>query len=476
MNRFYPDDLLAWTNGKWQGPQKSVEITGFSNDTRTLKAGDMFVALKTDRRDGHDYLQNAVKKKASAALVERIDTSCRIPQLKVSDTLVALQSIAHEHRKRFTAPVIGITGSCGKTSTKDLLSLLLGQEETHKTAANLNNLLGVPLTLLGIEPDKHKYAVVEAGMNEPGEMARLAWMIEPDISIITMVGAAHLEGVGSLYNIAYEKSALGRSTRRNGRVIFPYSCYEFATFRDFIAPSNILVREDDAEDAFELPPEFSIPYKTEATGGGGSCLTLWRESSAPLTFQLPVWSPAMDANAALTITTALSLGVSAEDIQTRLNLWKPSRYRGEVIHTKQNLFYVDCYNSNPDSLANAVAAFTKVAPEDSPRLYVLGCMNELGVDADKLHELSGREIPVRSQDRVVIVGTHARAFKRGIVARGLNQNQIKVVKDAEDVRDSVARFKGSILLKGSRSYQLERLLKQPSRSHKTEKSVTSSSH
>ena len=213
MPEFSPEQLQVWTAGRWHGGVPA-RVTGWSNDTRALKPGDAFVALKTASRDGHDFLDDAAARGAGCALVAREVAGAPIPQLVVGDPLESLQRVAAIWREKFRGPVYGVTGSVGKTSTKDLLRRILGPDTTHATHANLNNLLGVPLTLLGLDPATHAAAVIEAGMSEPGELERSAWILRPDIAVVTNVQPAHLAGLGSMEAVAREKSALCRRPRR----------------------------------------------------------------------------------------------------------------------------------------------------------------------------------------------------------------------------------------------------------------------
>src|SRR5258708_4312976 len=179
MPTFAAEKLATWTGGSWDRlPGGAIE--GFNQDTRTLNAGQVFVALKTGKRDGHDFLGEAQTRGATAALVGRAVSDATLPQLVVADPLAAFQRIAREHRREFHGPVVGVTGSVGKTSTKDLLALLLGgSPDVLATEGNLNNHIGVPLTLTRLEPAVHRAAVVEAGISEPGEMAVRARGIDP---------------------------------------------------------------------------------------------------------------------------------------------------------------------------------------------------------------------------------------------------------------------------------------------------------
>ena len=181
---FNPSDLAAWTGGRWTRPP-AAPLRGFHFDSRRLEPGIVFVALPGAQRDGHDFLPAAAAGGAAAALVARARPEADLPQLVVGDTLRAWQSIARQHRRAFAGPVVGISGSAGKTSTKDLLALLLGAAArgVAATEGNFNNELGVPLTLTQLEPARHRWAVIEAGISAPGEMDRLAAMIAPDVAV-----------------------------------------------------------------------------------------------------------------------------------------------------------------------------------------------------------------------------------------------------------------------------------------------------
>ena len=169
MPSFAPAYLATWTRGQWTA-KPAQPLAGFTQDTRQLRAGQVFVALRTEKRDGHDYLAEALAAGASAALVSRADPSLALPQLVVEDPLRAFQMIAREHRRAFRGPVVGVTGSCGKTSTKNLLARLLGGDPlVLATEGNLNNHLGVPLTLTRLEAGSHESAVIEAGISGPGD-------------------------------------------------------------------------------------------------------------------------------------------------------------------------------------------------------------------------------------------------------------------------------------------------------------------
>ncbi|MDP0495141.1 MAG: Mur ligase family protein [Verrucomicrobiota bacterium JB024] len=446
-----PEKLAECTGGFWAGERTPSRVSGFTQDSRRAGPGDMFVALETSARDGHDFIPAAREAGAGSALV-RNEVEEELPQLVVPDTLEAFQKIAAIHRRDFAGRVIGVTGSCGKTSTKDLLGLLLG-ERTLRTEGNLNNFLGVPLTLTRLDAAQHDFAVIEAGINEPGEMATLAAMIEPDIAVITCVAPAHLERLGTVEGVAREKALLGR---RAGRVIFPGNCWQYAPFRDLGA--RALVVTDDETLARTLPNEQCVVSRMGNVDVG--CCRLELESAALPAFacELPFSSPGMVSNAALALSAALLCGVSPDTLRSRLSQWRASRHRGEWLRLGAQNFFVDSYNANPASMAEAMSAFVASAPAELPRLYVLGGMKELGVETYRYHMLTGEKLKLRPQDRAVLIGSEADGYRDGLLKARNERSQLTLFTETQQAQAAVAAFKGAIMLKGSRAYALESLL------------------
>ena len=456
MRAFAPAKLAAWTGGRWTrlpgGP-----AAGFSQDTRTLSPGEVFVALRTAQRDGHDFLSAAAAGGAVAALVERETAGSALPQLVVSDPLAAFQRIAREHRREFPGTVVGVTGSAGKTSTKDLLQLLLGgRPDVHATEGNLNNLLGVPLTLTRLDPSSHRAAVVEAGVSMPGEMAGLARMIEPDHSVVTMVGPAHLAQLGSVAGVAAEKALLPAANRPGGLAVFPASCLEHEPFR---ALSHPLVLVPAAEDMVRVAGRslgFTVrhrPERTEVTLEGRRTFVLRRVTSG------------MAQNAALALALASALGVPDAALQERLAAWTPSKWRGELQQVGQAVVYSDFYNANPASMHDAITAFAGLIQPGLPRLYVLGSMEELGDGSAEYHRQLGRSLVLRPGDALYVLGSQAAAVRQGLLENGNDPAQVAVVTDLAPVRERLAGFAGAVFLKASRRYQLETILDPPATGH-----------
>lgn len=431
-------------------------LVGFGIDSRQVRAGQVFVALRTEKRDGHDYLSAAEKSGAAAAIVARADETLALPQLVVADPLRAFQAIAREHRAAFSGRVVGVSGSVGKTSTKNLVALLLGNaDEVMATEGNLNNHLGVPLTLTRLDHSQHKFAVIEAGISGPGEMLPLAEMISPDVSIITLIAPAHVAELGSIEGVAQEKSVLPAHTRSAGVAVFPRQCANFTAFEKLKNRRIVVERADVIRP--ERGPDDRV-YYTITHRENETALVLAYGEPPPLVFTLRRVSDGMAQNAVLAICTALWLGVDAGVIQQRLSGWAPAGLRGEWRREGSRLIYVDCYNANPASMADALDTFYGQAPADQPRVLVLGGMEELGPEAAMFHRALGRSLQVRAEDLVYAIGDHAAALREGALDKGITGDRVIVTQNLDEVRGALTGFSGTVFLKGSRRYRLETLL------------------
>lgn len=455
MDRFNPTEIASWSDGVWQDFGMPQSITGFCFDARTLKPGECFVALSCGSRDGHEFVQQALDNGAGSLLLER-PLPVPLPQLVVDDSLVAMGAIASGLREKFTGTVIGITGSCGKTSTKEMLRILLGEACTHATAGNWNNRIGVPMTLFALEENRHRFAVVEAGINQPGEMAALGKMIQADLTLITNIGPAHLELLKSIENIAAEKSLLVAHSKPEAPVVLPGSVMKYPAFLNYANRAIVLAAEDEALDA---ETSHVVRYRLETAKAGFS--KLWLDDGiAVRDFEIASSSQGICINAALAIIAARHCGVSDTDIKKRLRGWMPAANRGRIEKYGNQIFYVDCYNANPASMSDALAAFCRAMPSEAPRCFVIGTMNELGEEAIAMHREIGKGIQPGKRDRVFLVGPAALtgAYSDGLLEEGASRRQIEQVTDVEIIKSEVANFSGNIFLKGSRSHRLEAIL------------------
>lgn len=448
MAVFQAAELEVLTGGSWP-VGRPVQIRGFHFDTRQIESGHCFVALASEARDGHDFVPEAWSKGASCALTSRV-LDAKLPQLVVPDPLSAMGAIAAEIRSRFSKPVLGITGSCGKTSTKEMLRLLLGQAQTHATAGNWNNRIGVPMTLFALDPERHRYAVIEAGINQPGEMALLGAMIRPDLTILTNIGPAHLERLGSLEGIAAEKSELAAS---GGPVVLPASALQYPAFAR-MAERCVALRFADER----VPVEVGrvIDCTIERVQGGCASEFLLEGQH----YLLRSSSPGMAQNAALAIVAAREMGVPETLLAERLQQWTPEGKRGRVVSGEGYYYYIDCYNANPASMLDALEAFEVSAPAELPRCYLLGAMNELGPQAETFHRSVGSKLRLRMEDAAFFVGPRdlTAAYREGALSAGASPGQVDCAENVAAIQSMVADFHGALFLKGSRAYSLEQVL------------------
>lgn len=478
MPTFAPVDLSSWTGGRWT-VSSVPPLTGFTIDSRAVRPGQVFVAIKTDKRDGHDFLAAAHAAGASAAIVSKPNAALALPQLVVADPLAAFQAIAREHRRAFRGRVVGISGSAGKTSTKELLTLLLGSagdgvlategnlnkasmasgasitSPVLATEGNLNNHLGVPLTLTRLDPAAHQFAVVEAGISAPGEMTPLAEMIRADVALITMVGPAHTLELGGLEGVAREKSGLVRGMTPGGVAVFPKSCTQFAAFRDLFVDQLVLERSPVLRPA--TLPQHTIHYNV-IQRRDETVIAVAFGPPPPAMFTLRRVTDGMADNAALAITVALRLGVDRTAIQSALAAWGPAKLRGEIRHEDGRLLYLDCYNANPASMADALATFTAITDPADRRLFVIGCMEELGTEAAAHHRRLGRKLPLRASDQLLVIGSQADEVCRGVLEQGDFSKQIQICSTLDPIAAAIAEWHGAVFVKGSRRYQLEQAL------------------
>ena len=390
MTLWTASDAATATNGRLTG---TWSANGVSIDTRTLQQGDLFVALQ-DIRDGHDFVAAALAKGAAAALVSRIPDGLApdAPLLVVPDVLRALEHLAAFARARTRARVIGVTGSVGKTSTKDMLrTILSGQGRTHAAEASYNNHWGVPLTLARLPPDTD-FAVIEIGMNHPGEIAPLARLAKLDIALITAIAPAHLEAFGGLDGIAAEKASICDGLSAQGTAILPLDTPTapilLAAART--AVSNVVTfGQDPAAD-------YHLAHVTVTDAA-----TVVRATRKGANFLYKVMSPgrhfALNGLAALAVADAL--GLDPMIAATDLGRWSPPPGRGTreriTLDPVEGLSFDlidDAFNANPASLAAALDVLIAARPQDQVgrisggrRIAILGDMLELGPTETALH-------------------------------------------------------------------------------------------
>ena len=314
-----------------------------------------------------------------------------------------MASVARWCRNQFTKPVVGVTGSSGKTSTKEMLRLLLGGDSVHATHENWNNLIGVPMTLFDLDDAMHEFAVVEAGINQPGEMRELGEMIYGGLTVLTNIGTAHLELLESQEGIAREKSDLARFAKKDTKIILPAQALKYKAFESMASRCIALAVEGES-----VPIQLHALYRYRlkmASRTGRVDISVWRDGSTAVShdFTVETMSRGIAENAALAFVASLELGLPAKLLPQRIAEWRPGKTRGEFGMIDGSFVYSDCYNANPNSMVDAIDAFARVAPLELSRLYVLGAMYE-SVPGGDLSFPGSRGDDVRPEDRVFFVG------------------------------------------------------------------------
>ena len=397
MSLWTLQDALAATGGRAQG---DWSVDGISIDTRTLAPGDLFVALKA-ARDGHEFVAQALASGAGAALVSHIpdDVAPDAPLLIVDDVLAGLEALGRAARARCDARVVAVTGSVGKTSTKEMLARMLSdQGRTHAAVASYNNHWGVPLTLARMPRDS-EYAVIEIGMNHPGEIAPLAVQARPHVAMITNVAAVHLEAFDDVAGIAREKAAILQGLEPGGVAVLNGDVTEAAVLRHAAADMGIetLWFGASAED-----------YKLLSTVVQGE-ETLAQATAQGREIEMHIQSLgahfAMNALGALACVSAL--GADQDQALNSLKLWSPVKGRGareEIqLGSGKILMLDDSYNANPTSMAAALDVLA-ATPGAGRRIAYLGDMKELGPEEDALHIALARRPAVQSIDQIHCIG------------------------------------------------------------------------
>ncbi|MFC5437294.1 UDP-N-acetylmuramoyl-tripeptide--D-alanyl-D-alanine ligase [Rhodanobacter umsongensis] len=387
--------IAMWTHGRLTDGGAGLvdtEITGVAIDTRKLKPGDLFVAIKGDRVDGHDYLAEAAARGAIAALVTRkVDSP--LPQVLVDNTALALGDLASAVRAQRDVRVVGITGSNGKTTVKTLVaSILSRQGRTHVSAGNYNNELGLPLTLLAMPRDT-EYAVLEMGAGKPGDIAYLAAIARPDIGLVTLIAPAHLARMGSIEGVAETKGALYEALPADGIAIINADD-SFASFFGGLAGARKVLRF-----GLKQPADIGADVIEQRVDGSRFVLST-PHGDAEVALPLPGRHNIANALAAAAVALALEVPLDIVVAGLEQVSGVAGRLRRQVMPNGWTLID-DSYNANPGSMAAAIDTLLLAGGE---RWLVLGDMAELGADAQALHAGIGKRARERGVDRLFAVG------------------------------------------------------------------------
>jgi len=447
--------IAEWSGGELLSGNSRMEATGVCTDTRSLNVGDVFVALKGDRFDGHDFLKGAVEAGAACCIVE---SSASLPEhrddcpfIVVKDTLVALQSLAKNYRQSLDIRVVGITGSNGKTSTKEMVAAVLGAgRRVQKTQGNLNNHIGVPLTLLRLE-EETDWAVVEMGMSHPGEIRPLAEVADPNIGVITGIGWAHIEFFDSREGIAEEKGQLFRVLGEGDTAVFNGD-------DPFLQEVSAWTTARQVTCGFAAQYDFQIDNITSEKDG---IAFDFRSGDRELKrVQVPLFGKPMARNAGLALAVAVEAGIDLEAaIDALKNLDLPAG-RLEVSVFREGWLIDDTYNASPDSVLAAMESLD-LLPGGGSKVVLLGGMAELGGKSRELHEWVGRRAVKAGVDRLIAVGQDAEALVAAAVEAGAPPDTFHVAASHQEMLSlygNRAEVDDRILVKGSRAMKMENIV------------------
>ncbi len=443
----------------WCG--SDVLFTGVSTDSRTLKQGDLFIALSGEKFDGCKFIANAEKKGAVAAMVKQeagnLDLVSRIPLVKVKDTRLGLGQLAAYWRERFSMPLVGITGSNGKTTVKEMVASICRRaaacnrmDETGvlsqvlATEGNLNNEIGVPQMLLRLR-ETHRYAVIEMGMNHTGEISYLTQMAKPNVAVITNAGAAHIEGLGSVEAVARAKGEIFEGLDQQGTAVINADDAYAPLWRQFAGNRRLV--------DFGLGKYAQVSAVFQASPTGSIITLKLPDGNEDVALQVSGEHNVLNALAAAAV--AIGIGINKQDIAAGLESFKgvPGRMqRKNGLHSATLID--DSYNANPESVRAALAVLSAATGK---KILVLGDMGELGKCSIELHRSIGKAARLAGLDRLLTLGElsayAATEFGEGAL-------HFKHIDELLIVAEKLLAADVTLLVKGSRFMQMERVVKQ----------------
>jgi UDP-N-acetylmuramoyl-tripeptide--D-alanyl-D-alanine ligase len=423
-----------------------IIFSGCSTDSRTLKEGNLFIALTGENFNGHDYVSVAEKNGASSLMLEQ-EVSHTKPLLKVEDTRKAMGLLARTWRNELSIPVVAITGSNGKTTVKEMVSSILSVvSEVHATSGNLNNEIGVPLTLFGLDK-KHQYAVIEMGANHPGEIEWLSSIARPNVAVITQCAPAHLEGFGSVEGVAKAKAEIYSGLQESGTAIInaddDYASYWKETCQhlnqvSFGIKSN--AANVTARNIKVITENNSIQFELICDQGSIEIL-------------LPLSGEHNVMNALAAVACCLSLDVSLSSIKTGLENMSPVKGRLQIKTGKNEVRIIDdTYNANPTSLK---AALKVLSQYKGSKYLILGDMGELGDTEVQLHKEAGELARIEGVDKLFAIGELS---KNAVQVFGEDALHFESHDELNQVLLNQLDKNATVLIKGSRAMQMERVV------------------
>lgn len=446
------NDVVQAVKGE---PLSSIPAGGIMDictDTRHLQVQQLYVPLVGEKFDGHDFIQQALEKDAAGCLLSRKDAySGKGVAIYVEDTKQAYADLAQFWRSQFTLPVIAVTGSNGKTTVKEMTAGVLSQRwNVLKTQGTFNNRVGVPKTILQLRKE-HQAAVLELGINLPGEMAWLSRIVQPTVALITNVGRAHLEGLQSIENVAKEKAELFRALPKDGTAVInldnewikeqakDLSCKKITFGKTPTADVEIVEWKQSGAEYVDVELNVADQHKLIQVFGHG-------------------WGTV--CNAASVVGVSLALGLNWEEIEKGLQSYQAPPMRMQVVQENDVTYINDAYNANPDSMTMALQSLAHWQTSGK-KIAVLGDMLELGSHSEEGHQWVGAKVAESKLDYLCTVGTFAQIIAQSALKAGMSADKVKSFDDhasAAKALDKLIKPKDVVLFKGSRGAAMERVL------------------
>jgi len=445
--------IAEMVDGRLNGPE-SIMVSHISTDTRNMEKNSLFVAISGERFDGHDFAEQAVQNGAVLVLaLEGKNIPDTVPAIFVPDTIKALGKLASAYRDMFDIPVIAVTGSVGKTSTKDMIASILSTHfKVHKTKGNFNNEIGVPLSVLEMD-ETHEVAVFELGMRGFGEISELSGIVKPDIAVITNVGISHIERLGSRQNILKAKLEILDGLKKNGTVILNGDDELLSGLRGLLPYKTLFYGINEGQDIWACD--------LSSQGEEGVNFTIQTQTSE---MELFIPAPGIHNvyNALAGIAVAQTLNLSEAEIREGLMSFSSSRLRMNIEVKNGIKFINDSYNAAPSSMKAALDVLCEIG-KGKRKWAVLGDMLELGEWAEEAHKEIGRLVSRMSIDYLVGIGSLARWYIKGAEENKGNKTTPILFASISDAKPYIKTLmqEGDVLLfKGSRRMNLDILVQE----------------
>lgn len=443
-------NLTEVCSGTWHGDDalRDREISAITTDSRKIEKDCLFVPIVGERVDAHRFIPDVMAKGALATLSERELPDAAYPYIQVASSLQAVKDIAEFYLQQLQIPVVGITGSVGKTSTKEVIASVLKEKyRTLKTQGNFNNELGLPLTVFRLREDD-QIAVLEMGISDFGEMSRMTAIARPDMCVITNIGCCHLEQLGDRDGVLKAKTEIFQGMKEGGTVFLNGDDDKLITVTQVHVKRPVFFGLNDNNDVH--------PLKITSKGLSGTDVTV-QTSRGTLQITIPVPGRHMITNALAAVAVGQQMGLSDEEIVQGIAAFRPVDGHGSVFVTEHFTIMDDCYNANPVSMQAGVRLLSEV-PER--KVAILGDMFELGAEEEKLHYETGRYVAGCGLDQIICIGTLAKQYLAGITDVDPSANVIwfATLEEAMAKLPDLLKEQDAILVKASHGMHFEKIV------------------